>query len=133
MRSGQDQTSERRRSKEKKSGKTSNEIELRKIATENVRCWRFHPIREDCRINRPEIDVIEEIPGIKPVEGRLFPIQARSDSAAANKHRSGCAMVGASIGVFTHPSAKLAKGHDEYAIKNAFRPQVIAERSERTA
>jgi hypothetical protein len=44
MRSRPDQTSEQPRSKEKKSGKTSNEIEFREVPTENVRCWGFHPI-----------------------------------------------------------------------------------------
>src|ERR1700688_2197852 len=111
MRSRTDQNSEQRRSKEKKSGKTSNEIEFWKIAAENVRCWRFHPIRENCRINRAKIDIIEKIPGIEAIEGRLFPIQARSDTAAANEHGSCRAMVGPSISIFTDASAELAEGH----------------------
>jgi hypothetical protein len=130
MRSRPDQTPEQPRSKEKKSGKTSNEVELRKIATENVCCWRFHPIRKDCRINGPEIDVIEKIPGIQAVEGRLFSVQARSDTTAANEHRCSRAMISAAIGVFTDAPAELAEGHHEDAIKNPFCPQVIAESGE---
>jgi hypothetical protein len=130
MRSRPDQTPEQRRSKEKKSGKTSNEIELRKIATENVGRWGFHPIRKNCRINGPEIDVIEKIPGIKAVQGRLLSVQARSDTAAADKHRSSRAMVGAAIGIFPDAPAELAEGHHENAIKSSFCPQVIAESGE---
>ena len=74
MRSGPDETPEPERSKEKKSGKASNEIEFRKIATEDVRSRRFQPFREDSRIDGPEVDVIEKVSGIQTVEGRLFAV-----------------------------------------------------------
>ena len=74
MRSGPDETLEQERSKEKKSGKASNEIEFRKIAPQDLHCRRFHPFREDSRVNRPEIDVIQEVAGIEAFEGRLFSI-----------------------------------------------------------
>ena len=74
MRSGPDETLEQERSKKKKSGKASNEIEFRKIAPQDLRCRRFHPFREDSRIDGSEIDVVEKVPGIEPVEERLFAI-----------------------------------------------------------
>ena len=74
MRSGPDETPERERSKEKKPGKASNEIEFRKIAPQDLRYWRFHPFREDSRIDGSEIDVVEKVPGIEAVEERLFAI-----------------------------------------------------------
>src|SRR3984893_9637081 len=51
MRSGPGETLEQERSREQKSGKASNEIEFRKITPQDLRCRRFHPFREDSRID----------------------------------------------------------------------------------
>ena len=61
MRSGPGETLEQERSREKKSGKASNEIEFRKIAPQDLRGRRFHPFREDSRIDRSEIHRVSQI------------------------------------------------------------------------
>ena len=86
--------------------------------------------RENGRIDRPEIDVIEKVPGIEAVEGWLFAIEPRLDPTAADEHGSGGTMVGASIGILNYASAELAEGHDEYSIKNVLCFQVPAKSGE---